>query len=281
MAISTLADKTVLITGGAAGIGLEAGLAFAKRSARLILTDLNREHLETAKNTVLSSGAASCAIHSIDVTDETAMGTLAEEIHRSVPALDVLVNNAGIGFLGPFVDTPMEAWRRVMEVNLLGVVRGCALFIPAMVKAGGARHVVNIASGAGLGPIAGLSAYTASKHAVVGFTDTLAIELSDTQVDVSVVCPGIINTAIVNMTGHNAAPSVRREQVQKIGQFYQDKGCHPREVAEAIVRAVEIGRGKVTVGPMATSGFLLHRLLPHSWYQKLAKMSSKQIGYWI
>src|SRR5206468_1329475 len=101
------------------------------------------------------------------------------------------------------------------------------------------------------GPIGGLSAYVASKHAVVGLSDTMAVELAGTSVGVTVVCPGIINTAIGRMGPANTTPDVTQEQVDHIGRHYKEHGCHPKLVADQILDAVQTGKGLVTPGPTA------------------------------
>lgn len=278
MAVPTLRDKQVLITGAAAGIGYETALAFAREGANLLLTDIGQAGLEAAATAVRQLGVE-CRTWVADVADAQVMRQLAADVEAAVGAPDVLVNNAGIGFFGSFLDTPTEAWRRVLDVNLMGVVHGCSAFLPGMLEAGGPRQVVNVASAAGLGPIGGLSAYVASKFAVVGLTDTLAIELAGTPVGVTVVCPGVINTAIVNMAPGKAGAQVTREQTERIERHYQAHGCHPNVVAEAIVDAVRTGKGLVTTGPTATTTYFARKLLPRTLFLKACADAARRIGY--
>jgi NAD(P)-dependent dehydrogenase (short-subunit alcohol dehydrogenase family) len=277
MALRNLKNKQVLITGGSAGIGYESALAFARRGSNIILVDVDAKGLETAADAIRELGVE-CRTWTVDVSDEQAMTTLAKEVHAAVGALDVLVNNAGIGYMGPFLDTPHETWRRILGVNLMGVVYGCSFFLPEMIKAGGPRHVVNVASTAGLGPATNLSAYAASKHAVVGLTDTLATELSSTEVGVTVVCPGIINTAIVNPSGTNVSATIGQQQRDRLLEFYRTKGAHPRAVGEAIAGAVQTGKGIVLVGPFARLTYNVRRI-SRALLLKLARSGSRRIGY--
>jgi short-subunit dehydrogenase len=277
VSVANLRNKQVLITGGAAGIGYETALAFSRCGANILLTDLDASALESSAAEIRKLGVE-CRTWVVNASDEAAMQELADEVTAAVGALDVLVNNAGIGFAGPFVKTPMSAWRRVMEVNLMGVVYGCAFFLPKMLEAGGKRHIVNVASAAGLGPIGGLSAYVASKHAVVGLSDTMAQELAGTSVGVTMVCPGIINTAIVRM-GPMYTAGVSQEQVDQIVRHYKEHGCHPKVVADQILDAVQTGKGFVTPGPTASMTHYARKLLPRNTFLKLCANAARKIGY--
>lgn len=278
MAVSSLKGKHVLVTGGAAGIGLETALAFARHGASILVTDLNAAALENVSAAVRRLDVE-CRTFVVDVGDEAAMQRLADEVTRAVGALDVLVNNAGIGFLGPFVSTPMSAWRGVMDINLMGVVYGCAFFLPKMLEAGGNRHVVNVASAAGIGPVGGLSAYVASKHAVVGLSDTMVVELAHSNIGVTLVCPGIINTAIVQMGPGKSTEGVTPEQVDGIVRHYKARGCHPRVVADEIVDAVRTGKSLITPGPTASTSHYARKLLPRELFLKLSADGARKIGY--
>lgn len=258
MAIPDLRDKWVLVTGAASGIGYETALAFGRRGAHIFATDINQTGLDTLHQELIRLGVRSLNAV-IDVSNEVAMRDLAIDVVRCVGAPHVIVNNAGTAFLGPFVNTPMQAWRRLLDINLMGVVHGCYFFVPEMKKAGGARHVVNIASAAGITPSPNLSAYSATKHAVMGMSDALALELDGTDIGVTVVCPGVINTPIVR--NRNAvSPVIPVQQLDKLERFYGTTGAHPSVVAERIVRAVRRGDDIVLAGPSARLLFNLKRL---------------------
>ena len=128
----------------------------------------------------------------------------------------------------------------------------------AMRAAGGPRKIVNVASAAGFAPVPSLSAYSASKHAVIGLSEVLAQELYDTNISVLVVCPGIINTNVVHVSA--TAPGITVAQMQGVQKYYKDHGCHPRVVAEDIVRSVEKDDAYVFSGPTAKAGYFLMRL---------------------
>ncbi len=249
MAISDLKGKQVLVTGAAAGIGRSTALAFARRGANLVISDVNPARLAEVKKEVEALGVA-CLAHAANVADEAAMRDFAAEVHATVGAVDVLVNNAGIGYLGAFLKSPLDSWRRILDINVMGVVHGCHFFLPKMVEAGGARRVVNIASLAGIAAAPNMSAYAASKHAVMGLCDVLAMELAGTGVGVTAVCPGIINTEIT-ANNANVSAAISAEQIAKLRAYYKATGVSPDVVAEAIVKGVQRGRDLVLVGPWA------------------------------
>lgn len=276
MAIPDLRSKNVLITGAASGIGRAATLAFARHGAYIIATDINLDALESVRLEVETLGAP-CSIHALDVSSDRAVQALAEHLHATHGALDVLINNAGIGYLGQFLKSDLQHWQRVLDINLMGVVHGCYHFIPKMLQAGGPRHVLNVASVAGIYPSPTMAAYAASKHAVFGFNEVLKMELADSQVSVTTVCPGIINTSITQGRG-NISPSISDEQLERLQAYYQAKGCKPERVAEGMVRAVQQGQDLLLVGPFAKLIFHIKRLSV-GLMRRIMLNDARKIGY--
>ncbi|HET8883795.1 MAG TPA: SDR family NAD(P)-dependent oxidoreductase [Solimonas sp.] len=276
MAIADLHGRRVLITGAASGIGRAATLAFARRGARIIAVDLNISALQTLKRDVETLGVA-CSIHAVDVSDAAAMQALAETVHARGGALDVLVNNAGIGYLGRFLDSDLEHWPRVLGVNVMGVVHGCRFFIPAMVAAGGARRVLIVSSSAGNYPAPTMAAYAASKGAVWSFAEVLKMELAGSGVGVTTICPGVIDTPIVHGRA-NIARSVTDEQIGRLQAYYREQGCAPERVAEDMVRAVREGGDIVLTGPYAR---IVHhaRRVSLKLVRRLMIRSARRAGY--
>ena len=277
MAIQQLKSKLVLVTGAGSGIGLEIALAFARQGARLLLTDINASALESARAAVTQLHVQ-CQTCQVDVSDPVAMQALANQVEMEHGAPDVLVNNAGIAFLGSFQATPLQQWQRTLNINVMGVVHGCHFFLPAMQRAGGERHIVNIASAAGLAATFNMSAYSASKHAIVGLSDSLALELAESSVSVSVVCPGIINTPIAQFNAASVGANIRPDQVLKLGDFYRKSGAHPSVVGAAVVDAVRKGTGLVLVGPYAALIYHLRRI-SRSLLHKILIAESKKMGW--
>ena len=276
MALNDLSGRCVLVTGAASGIGHETALAFAREGADILAVDLDKTRLADTFRLVCEAGRR-CIALGCDVADAGAVEALAARAMAEAGTPDVVVNNAGVGYLGPFLDTPLEAWTHVMGVNLMGVVHVSRAFLPAMLAAGGPRHLVNVASAAGLGAVPNLSAYSASKHAVMGFSDALAMELAQTDVGVTVVCPGIIDTPIVRNV-RAMAPSVPDTAIDRLDRQYKAKGAHPSLVGARIVRAVKRGEDIVLVGPSAATVFHGRRL-SRTLLRKAGMAGARQLGY--
>lgn len=181
--------------------------------------------------------------HALDVTDAAAVDALAQELF-SAGGVDLLFNNAGIGVAGRVEDLELDDWRRVVEVNLMGVVHGVHAFVPRMQALGRPAHVVNTASMAGLVAMAGLSAYSATKFAVVGMTEALDVELAGSGVRMSALCPGVINTPIVERT---TARGRAAEQMPRIQRLYRTRGTSPDVVARAALDGVLARRTVIPV----------------------------------
>jgi NAD(P)-dependent dehydrogenase (short-subunit alcohol dehydrogenase family) len=270
-----LKGKRVLVTGAASGIGLECARAFAKRGANLVVSDINATALEKARGEIAAMGVQ-CFAQTCDVSQEESVRSFAAAVHDAAGPIDVLVNNAGVAFLGGFEETPLSEWRRILEINVLGIVHCIRAFLPEMRKAGGARKIVNVASLAGFAPAPNMAAYAASKHAVVGLSEVLAMELHGTGISVLVVCPGIINTAIVHVSP--TAPGMSAAQIGKLQKYYADEGCHPGVVAEDVVRSVENDDLFLFTGPAARLGYLAMRI-SRRLARRLTIAASRKSGY--
>ena len=250
-------DQKILITGAGSGIGRETALAFARAGAHVIAVDIGESGVaETARLISAAGGKAETQV--CDVSSEGAMRALADQVHAAHGALDVLVNNAGIGASGRFLDTSVETWDRVLAVNVRGVLLGCRFFLPAMV-ARGRGHVVNTASMAGYFPAPDLPIYTASKYAVLGFSEALRIDMKSKGIGVSAICPGVINTNIVATT---VAEGESAKWQAGAVDFYKKRNYGPEKVARAIVKAVQHNRAVVPVSPEAWIGYSLKRFFP-------------------
>jgi NAD(P)-dependent dehydrogenase (short-subunit alcohol dehydrogenase family) len=189
------------------------------------------------------------------------MGAFAEDVQRRHGAVDLLVNNAGVGLGGFFLETSLEDWEWIARTNLFGVVHGCHFFLPEMVKRGRGGHVVNVASAAAYAPLPAQSAYAAMKFAVLGLSESLHAELASRGIGVTAVCPGFINTPIVEnsrLRGAAADPESRRRAIA----FYRRRNYAPERVARAILRAVQRNRSVAPVSPEAWVLYYASRLAP-------------------
>ncbi len=192
-----LKDKRVLITGSARGIGLSLARRFGAEGAQVILTDMKADLLEAAAEDLRSTGAKVYP-HVLDVTDTAAIGDVRERIHDEGGPIDVLVNNAGVVFGGPFLGVPFEKHALTLRINTLGPVAMTHAFLGDLVSRSEA-HLVNIASASGFVPLPYGSTYATSKWAMIGFSESIRRELEmlgHRHVRVTTVCPSYVSTGL-------------------------------------------------------------------------------------
>ncbi len=274
MKTTEFAGKTAVVTGAGSGIGRATATLLARLGATLHVADLDGDSAERVAHEISASGGQATP-HVIDVTDAEAVEGLAEAAYAAQGRVDILHNNAGIGHAGPVEETSLEDWRRVIEVNLMGVVHGVHAFVPRMLSQGGGGHIVNTASMVGLVPGPGLIPYATTKHAVVGLSESLDAELSPRGIHVTALCPGIINTPIIaaaRLSGH------RLDDRKRIIDFYQRRGATPERVAEAAVQAI---RKRKLIQPVPNSHvvplWVVRRVSPRA-AGPIARLSERLIG---
>lgn len=253
-------NKQVLVTGAASGIGRETALAFADQGAALWLSDLNQEGLDEVAQQIQEQGGRAQTLV-MNVADANAVKAAAEQVHEQIDALDILVNNAGIGSAGRFLDASLDTWKKVMDVNLMGVVHGCQAFLPAMVQRGQGGHVVNTASAAAFLAAPDMPVYAASKFAVLGLSESLRADMAQHKIGVSAICPGIINTDIVRTTIMEGAMGEGDVQ-DKVVAFYQKRNYTPAQVAQAVLKAVRRNVAVQPVSPEAWGMYWAKRFVP-------------------
>jgi NAD(P)-dependent dehydrogenase (short-subunit alcohol dehydrogenase family) len=255
------ANQVVVLTGAASGIGRATALACAKRGAALALCDLDEERLDQTAGDAQKLGATRVLREVRDVGSAEAVRAFAERVTRELGPADLLVNNAGVAVFGGFLHTSLDDWRWITETNYWGVVHGCHYFLPPMVERGRGGHVVNVASAAGFVASEALAAYSTTKYAVVGLSEALRDELARHEIGVSVICPGFVNTPIVErmrVRGVDAPDALRA----RVGSWYRKRNYDPERVAESILDAVRDNRAIVPVAPEAHLLHAMKRLLP-------------------
>jgi len=199
----TLSGRVVAVTGGARGIGLATARALRTAGATVVIGDIQKEALQAA-----AEGDLMCL--PLDVTDERSFVDFVTNIEQVHGRLDVLVNNAGIMPVGPFTDYDEAVVDRTIGVDLIGLIRGCRIAVPGMLKRG-SGHLINVASIAGRLPAPGLTIYNGAKFGVVGFTEALDAELSDRGIRASAILPSFTKTALIDgldprLSGSAATP---------------------------------------------------------------------------
>ena len=254
--MTQLDGKRVLITGGAQGIGLEMALKFAGRGAEVVIADLNETKLEQAKAMVEATGVAAWTFV-VDVTNPASIASLRAQIAAEAGPVDVLVNNAGVVFGGPFTETPLDHHFKTYEVNVLGVVAMTHAFLADLIARPEA-HLVNIASASGFVGLPYGSTYASSKWAVIGFSESIRAELNvmgHKHVHSTIVCPSYIGTGMFE--GAEAPKATNM--------------LEPDYLAETVVQAVERNRVNVLEPWMVKITPLLRELLPMALYDKVSR----------
>jgi NADP-dependent 3-hydroxy acid dehydrogenase YdfG len=239
----SLAGKVVAITGGARGIGRATAAALITQGARVAIGDLEAElAVETAQ--ALGGGTIGLAL---DVTDRASFARFLTDAESQLGPLDVLINNAGIMPIGPFVEETDRTAARMIDVNLNGVIYGSKLALERFLPRG-RGHLVNIASVAGKAGFPGGATYCATKHAVVGLSEAIRAEVRPTDIDVSIVMPVVVNTEL--------GSGLQRSRGVKV--------VEPEDVANAIVEALQTGRTDVFVPKSVAGLFRTMNLVPRS-----------------
>jgi short-subunit dehydrogenase len=248
-----------LVTGAGSGIGRATALALAREGASLVLCDVSPARLEVVTAEV---DAVSRCVHAavVDVGDREAMRAFSEAVHLKMPAVDVLVNNAGVGHSGGVLTTSLEDWDRVLRVNVLGVIHGCHFFVPTMLRHGGG-HVVNLSSALGYAAAPNVLGYVTSKFAVLGYSRALRAELKGQGVGVTAVCPGVVHTNIVKDSHFAGVPDEAATRA-RVDALYARRGYPPERVAEAIVGAIRRDTAVLPVTPEAWFLYYLSRVSP-------------------
>ncbi len=237
-----LGGKAAFITGGANGIGRAIANSLARKGVAIAIADVNEEAAVIACKEIEAAGGRAIAL-ACDVTSEKSLEQAADAATEALGPIQLLFNNAGAFTVASLEETRRQDWEWLLEINVVGVVNGLHTFLPRMREHGEAAHVINTASVSGHLGFAGLSIYTASKFAVVGLSECLRAELADTKIDVSVLCPGIVKTRLLDSsrsyraTRHGVTDDVAREGMQAV----VDLGSDPAELGDQVVSGLRSG----------------------------------------
>ena len=239
-----LNGKVVVVTGAASGIGLAMAERFLAEGMKVVMADVEEAALNREASRLDASRRNTLAVPT-DVRRHEDVQALADRTVERFGGVHVLCNNAGVCPGGPMLDTTPEDWRWVMDVNVLGVGYGVMVFGPLMVEAG-EGHIVNTASEAGLVTNNSLGIYCASKHAVVGLSESLYRELEETPVGVSVLCPNLVRTGIFHSErNRDDGIEERPRGVAVMGMLREtlvSMGLQPSDVADKVVEAIQEDR---------------------------------------
>jgi NAD(P)-dependent dehydrogenase (short-subunit alcohol dehydrogenase family) len=249
-----LEGKVAIVTGGGSGIGLATARAMAAAGAHVVIADVQEDAGEHAAQELRARGGDAIFV-SCDVSSDEQVGHLVAETVRTFGALHVAFNNAGVeGEIHPLAECPLEDWNRTLAVDLTGVFLCMRHQIPALLDAGGGA-IVNCASVAGLVGFAGSGPYVAGKHGVVGLTKSAALDYAAQGIRVNAVCPGVIETPMVERVVHEHAEMrpqlTTMEPIGRVGL--------PEEVASAVVWLCSDAASFVTGHALAVDGGLVAR----------------------
>jgi NAD(P)-dependent dehydrogenase (short-subunit alcohol dehydrogenase family) len=241
-----LAGKTAFVTGGASGIGLALGRAFAQAGMKVMLADIEADALAAAVKSLEKVGPSARGVI-CDVADPSSVERAAKASYEAFGNVHVVCNNAGVAAPGGIDDISLDNWRWVLDVNLMGVLHGIRSFLPHIRAHGEGGHIVNTASMAGMIAGPGFSPYAASKFAVVAMSEGLAAQLKPLGIGVSVLCPGFVRT-LIGESGRNRperygptqTPDPASPQGQVIAYIAERlaSGLDPSEIATRVLAAI-------------------------------------------
>lgn len=272
-----LRGQVVLVTGAGSGLGRALSEYAAGHGAIVVASDLDLDSAEQTIHRVLERGGSGLALRT-DVGSEPEVQAMVQTAHETFGRVDMLINNAGIAINGEFQDISDQDWRRVMDVNFWGVIYGCRAAYPIMM-AQGSGHLVNVSSLAGLMPGGLMSAYGASKHAVVGFSTNLRSEARQYGIKVTALCPGYLETPM-----HASATNVTDYVAEHDLEYRRRDRAWP--TAEATVDHMMRGvlrDESVVVSPPAQVPFwwvyrVMPELYPWAWTQVIGRLKRRHAG---
>lgn len=228
-----LEEKIVLVTGGGRGIGRAIARAFAGQGSRVVITGRTKAALESVAEEISRNGGKSLPL-TCDVTRKEEVEGLGHEITSRLGAVQVLINNAGIAPAASFLEMDDRLWDDVLKTNLSGTYYCCKVFLPSMIATGWGR-IINIASTVAKVAYSHTSAYTTSKHAVLGLTRALAVETARSGVTVNAICPGYVDTDLTRNNARRMAERMRKDVEEVLKLFKstspQNRLMMPEEVA--------------------------------------------------
>jgi NAD(P)-dependent dehydrogenase (short-subunit alcohol dehydrogenase family) len=237
----TFAGKRVFLTGAASGIGRATALKLAAAGAELYLTDRDADGLAVTVGDARALGATVPEHRALDISDYDEVAGLGADIHARHPAMDLVMNIAGVSAWGTVDRLTHKQWTSMIAINLMGPIHVIETFLPPMVAAGRGGHLVNVSSAAGLVALPWHSAYSASKFGLRGLSEVLRFDLARHRIGVSVVVPGAVNTPLVQ-TVEIAGVDRENPRVQRLVKRFTGHAVSPERVADKILSGVRKNR---------------------------------------
>lgn len=257
-----MSGQRIFITGGASGLGKAIALRFARAGWKVCIADIHDDRGAETRDALSALGVDAFYVR-CDVRREEDLRAVAEALGARWGGVDVVVNNAGVAQAGAIEDVALDDWQWILDINLLGVVRGCKVFTPVF-KRQGRGYFINIASMAGLLDLPQMSSYNVSKAGVVALSETLQNELAPVNIGVSVVCPSFFKT--------NLGESMRTTDPKlgaRMARLLEKSPITADDIADDIFRAVERREFLVLPHPEGRKAWLLKRFLPRPLYTRV------------
>lgn len=251
-------DKRCFITGAASGIGRATAIAAAQEGAQLFLTDINAVALAKVVDHIQGLGGVVRAHRALDVASHPAVQQWTDQLQAEFGSMDVVMNVAGISIWGAIENLQPEHWRRTIDVNLMGPIHVLQCLVPAMIKAGRGGQVVNVSSAAGLFGLPWHAAYSASKFGLRGVSEVLRHDLLRHGIGVSLVCPGGVDTGLVD-TVQIVGVDASKPEVVALKRRFQRHAITPEKAASRIIRGVKGRRFMIFTSRDIQLGYWLQR----------------------
>lgn len=267
-------SRVAVVTGAASGIGQALASALVTRGDTVVVADIDGEGAERAAGELARRGPGTATPAVVDVRDAGTVQALVDQVRDQHGRLDVMVNNAGIGVGGEASELTLAHWERVIDVNLRGVLHGVHAAYPVMI-AQRSGHIVNTASLAGLVPAPWLTPYAMTKHAVVGLSLSLRAEAAAHGVRVTAVCPGVVDTPMLDRAGPDDLPmTVPSGQVREFFRHLQPRFYAADQLAQDIIRGIDRNAALVIAPASARVAYYLWRYAPLA----VNRMNARQLA---
>jgi NADP-dependent 3-hydroxy acid dehydrogenase YdfG len=260
-------NNSIAITGAGSGFGAALARLYASRGWNVAVTDIDEQRAHETLQEVETQSGNSFSMQ-LDITRAKHWQQLQDTVLERWGGLEVLVNNAGVAAAGNIEETSMEDWAWVLDIDLMGVVRGCHQFAPVMKKQK-AGHIVNISSFAGLAGLPFISAYGVAKAGVVALSEALRAEMHPYGVGVTVACPSFVKTGLLD-----TFRSTRPDSKSRVTRWMETSGVSAEDIAEKIAGAVERNNFLLLTHAQTRTAWRLKRWFPERYYRMVAKRTS-------
>jgi NAD(P)-dependent dehydrogenase (short-subunit alcohol dehydrogenase family) len=259
--------KSIAITGAGSGFGKALALRYAAVGWNVAVTDVDEQRARRALAAIEHFDGRHFYMQ-LDITQADHWQQLQDTVEQQWGGLEVLVNNAGVASAGNVEETSMEDWRWVLDIDLMGVVRGCHQFA-GMMKRQQAGHIVNVSSFAGLAGLPFIASYGVAKAGVVALSEALRLEMQPHGVGVTVACPAFVKTGLMD-SFRSTKPATRA----KVTKWMETSGVSAEQVAEAIAEAVSRNTFLLLTHPQTRAAWRWKRWFPERYYKMLAKRTA-------